>query len=53
MNFLRGNGTYLVALVLFVMGGLKTLGFVDETLYQQVVAVLLPTGLFTLRRAMK
>lgn len=53
MNILRGRGTYLVALVLFAAGGLKALGFMDEATYQNLFNVLVATGLFTLRRAMK
>ena len=53
MNLLKGKGTYLVAIVLFVVGGARALGYVDEGTYNTVVAVLLPTGLFTLRRAVK
>ena len=53
MNFLKGKGTYAIAGALFILGGLKALGYVDEGTYNTVLAVLLPTGLFTLRRAVK
>ena len=53
MNTFRGNGTYLVAVVLFILGGLKTLGYVDEGTYNVAFSFLVPTGIFTLRRALK
>ena len=53
MNFLKGNGTYLVAVVLFVLGGLKALGYVDEGIYNAAFSFLVPAGIFTLRRALK
>lgn len=51
MNLLKGRGTYLVAVVLFILGGLKALGYVDEGTYTIVMSLLVPTGLFTLRRS--
>ena len=53
MNLLKGNGTYLVAVVLFILGGLKALGYVDEGIYNMAFGLLVPTGIFTLRRALK
>ena len=49
MNQLEGKKTYIVAGIVFILGGLKALGLVDEGIYSALIAFLLPVGLVTLR----
>lgn len=46
---LKGNKTYIVAILIAVATGVKYLGYIDESMYQTLVAILGATGLGTLR----
>ena len=50
---LAGKKTYILTAVLFVLGGLKAIGAVDETLYNSIAALLIPASIFTLRMGVK
>ena len=52
MNFLSGKKTYILMAVLFVAGGLKALGMLDENTYMMLFSLLVPAGLVTLRMGM-
>ena len=52
-NMLAGKRTYIVAVVLFVAGGLRSIGYLDEGTYQTLFNFLVPAGLVTLRMGMK
>ena len=51
MNFLKGRKTYLVAAVIFVLGGLKALNVVDDHTYTMIVTLVAPLGVVALRSA--
>lgn len=50
---LSGYRTYLAAAVLFILGGLKALGIIDENTFQTVAALAAAAGLAALRAAVK
>ena len=49
LKLLKGYRTYIIAAALFVLGGLRALGYVDEATYQTAFSLLVPAGLATLR----
>lgn len=49
MNKLSGKKTYILTGLLFVVGGLKAIGLIDEGLYQTLFNLLVPASLFTMR----
>ena len=49
MNYLNGKKTYLLTGLLFVVGGLKAIGILDENTYQILFSLLIPASIFTLR----
>jgi hypothetical protein len=51
MSFLNGKKTYLVAVVVFVFGGLKALGLVDQELIDTLMPLLGAAGLAALRKS--
>ena len=52
-NFGSGYRTYVLMAVLFVAGGLKSLGYIDQGTYDALFAFLVPMGITTLRMAVK
>lgn len=53
MYLLKGKKTYLIAAVLFILGGLQATGNIDKQTYETIAAFLLPAGLATLRSGVK
>lgn len=49
MNFLPGAKTFLVALLFVILAGLKAKGYIDENMYQSLMALLAAAGLATMR----
>ena len=49
MNFLKGKRTYLVALGISVVTGAHYLGWVNDSLFQAIMGVLVGGGLAALR----
>jgi hypothetical protein len=43
--------TYLVGVLLFALGGIKAMGWIDEGTYQAILAILSGAGMMTLRAA--
>lgn len=46
---LKGKKTYIIAVAIFVLGGLKATGYIDEDAYQSLVGLFGAAGLATLR----
>jgi hypothetical protein len=53
MNFLKGYKTYIVAALAVILAGLKALGYIDDTSYQTILAILGGLGLGFLRAGVK
>lgn len=53
MNFLNGKKTYIGVIVLFLLGGLKAIGVLDEGTYQVLLPIVAGWTAFGLRSAMK
>lgn len=51
INMLKGKKTYLVAVLMFALAGLKGIGLIDEPTYQTIMGLLAGLGLTTLRAA--
>ena len=52
LDFLSGKKTYILMAILFVAGGLKALGLLDEATYNMIFSFLVPAGIVTLRKSM-
>jgi hypothetical protein len=50
---LTGYKTYIIAVLMFVSGGLRALQLIDEQTYMLAMSLLGPTGLITLRLGIK
>jgi hypothetical protein len=50
---LSGKKTYIVAAALFVLGGLKAVGIIDQAIYDALFAVLAAAGAASIRAAIK
>lgn len=53
LDFLKGKKTYIVAAVVFILGGLTALGVIDKDLAEKLAIILTGTGLATLRASIK
>ena len=53
LNWGSGYRTYIIAALMFLTGGVRGLGYIDESTYMSVMSVLGPTGLLTLRMGIK
>ena len=53
LDFAHGYKTYFVGALLFVLGGLKALGKIDEATYDTLFKALVGLGLITLRQGVK
>ena len=53
MGFLKGYRSYIVGALIFLLGGFKALGWVDEDFYQSALAILLGAGAWSIRAAIK
>jgi hypothetical protein len=49
--FFQGKRTYIISALIYVLGGCKALGWVDSTAYEAILAILLGSGLASLRAA--
>lgn len=52
-KFLDGKKTYLVAGMMALLVFAKTVGWITEDVYTQLIALLTATGIATLRNAIK
>lgn len=50
-NMLSGYKTYIIMSLIFVVGGLKGLGYIDDSHYNLIVSLLTPAGIMALRAA--
>lgn len=53
MNWLSGKKTYILMAVLFICGGLKAVGYMDDKTYMDIYSFLVPAGLVALRMGVK
>lgn len=53
LNALKGSRTYLVAALIFVLGGCFALGWIDKSTLELGTTILTGAGLATLRGAIK
>lgn len=53
MHFLKGKKTYLVAIAIVALTGLKTLEVIDDETFKTIVALLGAGGLATMRAAVE
>jgi len=53
LSFLAGKKTYIIAAIMAVLVFAKYAGFIDQSTYDQLVALLTGAGLATLRAAIK
>jgi hypothetical protein len=53
METLKGNKTYIIAVLIALATGVKYLGYIDDTLYQTIIGVLGAGGLATMRKSVE
>ncbi len=53
LDFWNGKKTYVIGVILFVLGGLKAVGVLDSQTYDLIFKVLVGLGLITLRKGIK
>lgn len=50
---LQGKKTYIGIAILFIAGGLKAIGFIDESMFQMIATLGAGVTAFGLRKAVK
>jgi len=49
LNSLKGKRTYIITALMFIVGGCKAVGFIDNNAYEAFMAFLLPLSVASLR----
>lgn len=53
MNFLKGYKTYIIAILMIILSGVKAQGYIDDQTYQIILTLLSGLGLAALRAGVK